>query len=200
MFLANVLQDYIYKLEFDKKTQKTRLSRLIRELNDLCACIYKTNGKEVADWIVLTNNLKFDNKNVQTLKVNYVSFFCSIKILRNKVLKIKDLELSTERNMHNTDAILKILSLANRKGFMHNYHAIKRKYYSRKLTQEKKIEKHKAAADYACTVKFFYLWIIKMLYVHEANRENFQKDVCDELDIEIVSEYINSSLDCWLNF
>ena len=185
----NAKRTLIVEIEFTRKTRKTRLSRIIRELNDLCISIYKLSDKAIDDWIIL-NPADFMFNVSHKIVVDYVPFFCTIKILRTKMLKLQDLTENTKKNLRNTEHILDIINYANEKGFLMGSQTIKRKYQNRKSNQEKKIERNCQNFNFACTIKFFYLWLIKILFTDEKNSVNFKKDFADELDAEILDEYV----------
>lgn len=192
MYLTNAMQSYVFEICFEKKTQKTRLSRLNKELNDLCACIYKVNKKQITDWIIFSTSTF--NKVNASFKINYVSLYCTLKVLRNKVLKTKELQTTTEHNLKQTTEMLKILNDANNAGYIQQYQAIRRKYYNRKQSQKKKIEKHSLSYNYACTIRFFFIWIAKIIASDKQNY-NANKELCNELDIELISEFINEQIE-----
>ena len=188
IYLTNVKCEFPVMIKFIKKTQKTRLSRIIKELNDLCTTIYKINNRSVNNWIIVSQ-LDFFKEIKCVIEVDYVTLYYSIKILRAKILKLQELTETTQKNLANTNKILSILDTANCNGFLHNYQAIRRKYVNRKINQQKKIERNNNIYSFACSINFFYFWLVKILILHPVNKCK-SNEICDELDVLIIDEYI----------
>lgn len=187
LYLTNVAREYVLCIKFNKKTPKTRISRIIKELNDLCTTIYRINQARVVDWILITPNKTCEKINAH-VTINYISLYTAIKVLRVRFLKMNDIEQATLKNLKNTDLIINIIDQASKNGYLNYYASMKRRYKSRKSTQEQKLLRVTAQSTFVCTIKFFFYWIIKILINYSSDESN--EELCNDLDILLIEEYI----------
>jgi hypothetical protein len=187
LYLTNVAREYVLCINFNKRTPKTRISRIIKELNDLCTTIYRINQEKVEDWILITANKTFEKIDAN-VTINFISLYTAIKVLRVRFLKMHDIEQATLKNLKNTEIIINIINQASRNGYLNYYASMKRRYKSRKIAQEQKLLRIAKQTSFVCTIKFFFYWIIKILinYSSDANNE----ELCNDLDILLIEEYI----------
>lgn len=190
MFLTLIKENVTYEIKFKTKTPKTKINRLIRELNDLCASIYKVSNNKVDDWILvsyLTNN---DIKS--TYIVDYTSFYYFIRGFRTGAIKNSEIINNIKFSLQSTITSLKIIKTASEQGFIDNYRTIKRKYTARKQSQEKKIIYNTLKYNFVCTVRYFYYSILSTL--EKWSIGPMQNEICHKVDTSNILSESEASL------
>lgn len=192
MYLVELATNCCFEIILNSSLPKTKISRLVKEINDICLIIHKIRDENsVRSWILLQ---KENNNNLPvkfSVHVNYKDFYWALRFLRTKPLKNFELIKSCKSALASTNSTLKLLDEAAKAGAVYNYQSIKRKYFTRKQTQEQKINTKLCKYDtIACTIYYFYLTIIECCLRSNLEKEN-HSEILGELSLAKLAEYIS---------
>jgi hypothetical protein len=189
MYLVEHSSKSCYQLLFAKPIAKTKFSRVIKELNDICVNIKTINLIAHNDeWISISQD-HYDYKVIATINTSYNDLYWTIRYIRTKVIKNYELLKHAESALQYTIDCLNTLEIAAQRGLVHNYTSIKRKFTSRKTVQKNKINKKQHLFDCAYTIRYIYLIIIESLMGCSKNADS---NVLTNVKLYKIDEYINS--------
>ena len=196
-YLRHINSNQTIEIKFITKIIKSKINRLIKEINDLCLAVYRLNGQEVIDWIQCTTEPQSTIHDSVT--VNYTQIYYFIRALRSIVIKKQELIKNNKVSAEKTINALNIIDQAKNYGYIINFKAIKRKYQSRLKDQHNKIERHKTAFN--TTIKYFYIAIYKQSLQWSGgltSSDPIQTLIIDntlsELEVDLMEEYIINTI------
>jgi hypothetical protein len=189
MYLIEHSSKSCYQLIFSKPIAKTKFSRVIKELNDICVNIKTINAISNNDeWISISQS-HHEYNIIAKFNTTYNDLYWTIRYIRAKVVKNYELLKHAQSSLQYTVDCLNTLESAAQRGLVSNYTSIKRKFTSRRIVQQNKISKKQHLYDCAYTIKYIYLIIIETLANCSAIIDS---NVLTNIKLFKIDEYINS--------
>ena len=204
MEIKNTKTNEKFSVKFIEKVVKSKVSKLIKEINDLCLNLFRVNNKSDCDeWILATPT----NEDETEYTISYKKFIFSIKSLRTKVIRKKELLSNNKRAATITSNTLAILDNANSKGYISNYKSLRRKYITRLRSQNTKTSYYANKHFFVPTIRNFYLLLHKGCLQgwyggqtpNAFSNETPTKNILEELETQIMEENIIHMIESFEN-
>ena len=186
-------------IRFESKTVKSKLTRLAKEINDLCLNIYRVNDKENVTFWIECSIIQYAQ---DYCVIDYVKMYYFIKALKNKVIRKKELISNNDIAAIKTNKTLSILKNANEKNLIMNYKSLKRKYASRLKAQITNIEQYKSKFIFVASTTYFFSIIKKQIYEWSGGPMSNVNTISEPIEdfsilceAQIMDEFIKSLID-----